>query len=434
MTTTPKHLAMPLPLPSGAVLRNRIVKAAMSEVLAGRHTGTPNEALVRLYERWAESGAGMLLTGNVMVDVHARGELGNVVVEDERDLPLLRRWAAAAQSKGARLWMQINHAGRQAPRSVTSAAVGPSAVAMKGLSSAFSTPRALEDAEVSALVRRFAVTAGIAKKAGFAGVQIHAAHGYLISQFLSPLTNRRDDAWGGDSVRRMRFLLEVVRAVRAEVGAAFPIGVKLNSADFQRGGFGEDESSAVVVALEREGIDLLEISGGNYESPAMMGPGVATSTAKREAYFLEYARKVRGLVKTPLLLTGGLRTAAAMESVIAEGEVDAVGLARPFSFQPDIAAQILSGSADGAVPVDARVGVRILDGMLQALFSQAQMARIARGLEPDLGLSRWLVLALGLTGYLYNPFRRTARRALLPATQTTQTTQTTPTTSTELAA
>lgn len=416
MTTSPVHLAKPLPLPSGSALPNRIVKAAMSEVLAHRHSGTPTEELVRLYERWATSGAGMMLTGNVMIDVESRGELGQVVVEDERHLPILRRWADAAQAHGAKLWMQINHAGRQAPRSVTANAVGPSAVGMKGLTGLFATPRALDGGEVLDLVRRFATTARIAKEAGFSGVQIHAAHGYLVSQFLSPLTNLRDDAWGGDAERRMRFLREIVRAVRAEVGPSFPIGVKLNSADFQRGGFGEDESMGVVVALEKEGIDLLEISGGNYESPAMMGSQRA-STARREAYFLEYARKVRALVKTPLLLTGGMRTARVMESVVASGEVDAVGLGRPLSFEADLPARILRGEA-GAIEVEVKVGIRLLDDMLQAAFSQAQMARMARGLLPDLGISRWRVLAHAFAGYFYNPFRSTKPKALLPAGST----------------
>jgi 2,4-dienoyl-CoA reductase-like NADH-dependent reductase (Old Yellow Enzyme family) len=413
----PVHLARPLALPGGGALPNRIVKAAMSEVLAQRDTGAPTEALVQLYSRWASSGAGLLLTGNVMVSRDSRGEPGNVVIEDERDLALLKRWAAAAQEHGAQLWMQINHAGRQVPRSVTAHTVAPSAVAMKGVGGLFSRPRALEEGEIEAIVDRFAETARIAKLAGFAGVQIHAAHGYLISQFLSPLANLREDAWGGDAERRMRFLLEIVRATRAAVGPSFPIAVKLNSADFQRGGFGEDESMAVVEALAKEGIDLLEISGGNYESPAMMGsPKLAPrkSTVAREAYFLEYARKARGLVAVPLLLTGGLRTARAMESVVADGEVDAVGLARPLAFEPDLPARLLAGTAAGARgDVEARVGIRLFDDLLQSLFSQAQMARLAAGLAPDANLSRWWVLLAGIVhGYLWSPFRSDPRPAM----------------------
>ncbi len=408
---TTMHLASPLTLPNGTVLRNRIAKAAMSEVLAGTHDGTPTEALVNLYRRWAKSGAGLLLTGNVMVSHDARGELAQVVVEDERHLDMLRTWASAAQSEGAALFMQINHSGRQAPRSVTRDPVAPSAVAMK-LGPFFKTPRALEDGEIRAIIRRFAVTARVAKLAGFAGVQIHAAHGYLVSQFLSPLSNMRDDEWGGDPERRMRFLLEIVRAIRAEVGPSFPIAVKLNSADFQRGGFGEEESMNVVRALEKEGIDLLEISGGNYESPAMMHGKKKASTKAREAFFLEYAEKVRALTKLPLLLTGGMRTAATMEKVIASGAVDMVGIGRPLTLEPDLPARLLDGRATAAREVDVRIGVSMLDALLQTMFSQEQLARMGRGLDPDLGISRLRVLFFGIIhGYFYNPFRTMRRPA-----------------------
>ncbi|MBX3188646.1 MAG: NADH:flavin oxidoreductase/NADH oxidase family protein [Labilithrix sp.] len=406
----PIHLARPLALPCGAALPNRIAKAAMSEVLADRDTGAPTDALVELYARWGRSGAGLLLTGNVMVGREARGELGQVVVEDDRHLPILRRWAEAAQAAGARLWMQINHAGRQAPRTITTRPAAPSEIAMKGLRSVFAPPRALSDDDVRAIIRRFAIAARVAKAAGFAGVQIHAAHGYLLSQFLSPLANRRDDTWGGDATRRMRMLLEIVRAVRAEVGAAFPVGVKLNSADFQRGGFDEDESMRVVVSLAAEGVDLLEISGGNYESPAMMGgapnaPKKRASTVAREAFFLDYARKVRAVAKIPLLLTGGMRTSTTMESVVARGEVDAVGMARPMAFEPDLPARILAGEASAAQEVELGVGIRLADDLLHTLFSQAQLARMSHGLAPDPGMSRWRVLLAGIwNGYVANPF------------------------------
>ncbi|HET9989164.1 MAG TPA: hypothetical protein VFQ65_11600, partial [Kofleriaceae bacterium] len=254
-------LDAPLTLRSGATLPNRLAKAAMSEVL-GDATGAPTDALVRLYERWGRSGAGLLITGNVMVDRGGMGEPNNVVIVDDRDLARLRAWATAGQAHGARLWMQLNHAGRQSPRTLTPVPVAPSAIPMKGFFGVFAKPRALEAHEIEALIARFAAAAVVARDAGFAGVQIHAAHGYLISQFLSSRTNRRDDAWGGDAARRSRFLLEIVRAIRAAVGPAFPIGVKLNSADFQRGGFTEEESLEVIRLLDAEGVDLLEVSGG----------------------------------------------------------------------------------------------------------------------------------------------------------------------------
>lgn len=365
----------------------------MSEVLGDAVTGAPTERLVRLYERWGRGGTGLLITGNVMVGQDGRAEVGNVVVEDERDLDVLRRWAAAAQAHGAQLWMQINHGGRQCPRSLNRAPVAPSAVPMRAMGGMFATPRELEAEEIEEMIERFARTAAIAKKAGFSGVQIHAAHGYLVSQFLSPLTNQRDDAWGGDAVRRMRFLLEIVKATRAAVGSKFPIGVKLNSADFQRGGFSGEDAVEVARAIEEAGVDLLEVSGGSYESPAMVGRGelpakMRKSSLAREAYFLEYARDIRAAVRTPILLTGGMRTLGAMTEAIGCGAVDVIGLARPLAYEPDLPARLLDGSATEAKAIDLRTGMKRLDDMLQIFWFQLQLRRMGDGLDPKPGLSR----------------------------------------------
>ncbi|HNH49411.1 MAG TPA: NADH:flavin oxidoreductase, partial [Myxococcota bacterium] len=239
------ELSSPLSLPCGAVLSNRIAKSAMSEDLADRGN-VPGERLFRLYRRWGKGGAGLLITGNVMIDRTALGEPYNVVVEDEKVLPALSAWAAAAREGGVEVWPQLNHPGRQSPRMLSPVPVAPSAVAVQLPGKAFAQPRALSSPEIEALVARFARAAALCKQAGFTGVQIHGAHGYLISQFLSPLSNLREDEWGGSPENRRRFLIEVVRAVRAAVGPTFPVGVKLNSADFQRGGFSEEESMEVV--------------------------------------------------------------------------------------------------------------------------------------------------------------------------------------------
>ena len=395
----------PLALPSGATLPNRIAKAAMSEVLGDHATGAPTDALIRVYERWGRSGAGLLITGNVMVDPQGRGEPGNVVVTDRRHLAQLTRWAAAAQARGTHLWMQLNHAGRQSPRRLSREPVAPSAVPMRGFAGAFAKPRALTSAEIEAIIARFATAAAVAQEAGFAGVQLHAAHGYLISQFLSPLTNRRTDAWGGDVARRTRFLLELVRAIRAAVGPAFPIGVKLNSADFQRGGFTIDEAMTVARSLELAGIDLLEVSGGNYESPAMAGTTERKSTSEREAYFLDYARRIRSATSLPIMLTGGMRTRIVMDEALASGAVDVIGLARPMTHTPDLPARLLDGTLTGAPVVQIRSRVRALDNALQAMWFQAQIHELAGGREPDLDLSRTAALWRGFVAS-FNPFGR----------------------------
>jgi 2,4-dienoyl-CoA reductase-like NADH-dependent reductase (Old Yellow Enzyme family) len=412
-------IAQPLTLRSGVTLRNRLAKAAMSEVLGDRQTYAPTEELVRLYERWGRSGAGLLLTGNVMVDPSGLGEPGNVVVVDDRHLPMLRRWAEAAQAHGAQLWMQLNHAGRQSPRRLTRVPVAPSAVPMRGFAGLFAEPRALAVAEIEALVTRFATAASVAKRAGFSGVQLHAAHGYLISQFLSGRTNRRDDAWGGDAARRSRFLLAVVDAVRAAVGAHFPVAVKLNSADFQRGGFTLEEAIDVARALDRAGIDVLEISGGNYESPAMVGSGELPaaqrqSSREREAYFLEYARQIRAGIATPILLTGGMRSRAVMDEALASGAADLIGLARPMTHTPELPARLLDGTLAAAPSVNVKSRVRVLDDALQTMWFQAQIRELAEGREPNPRLGAWTALWRGVRA-MAAPVARAPERTLVEA-------------------
>lgn len=256
----------PVPLPCGAVLPNRIAKAAMEENLADAGQ-LPGGALFSLYRRWGAGGAGLLLTGNVMVDPRALTTPGGVVIEQGMPLDRFRVWAAVAKESGARIWMQLNHPGRQVMADMGNPTFGPSSVAMDlgKHSKRFDVPQAMDDGRIEDVIRRFAHAAALAEMAGFDGVQIHAAHGYLISQFLSPLTNRRDDRWGGDLAGRARLLVEVVRAVRERVAPAFAVGVKLNSADFQRGGFDEADARDVVRMLGGCGVDLVELSGGSVD-------------------------------------------------------------------------------------------------------------------------------------------------------------------------
>ncbi|MEW5855516.1 MAG: NADH:flavin oxidoreductase/NADH oxidase family protein [Myxococcota bacterium] len=390
VVSPPLLISRPLPLPCGVTLPNRIAKAAMAELLADHH-GAPTEGLVRLYSRWAKGGAGLLITGNVMVDPARLGEPGDVAVQDARDLPMLKRWAEAARSGGSQVWMQINHPGRQ---SMTPDPVAPSAVPMQVGGGVFKTPRALVESEIEDIVRRFATTASVAREAGFTGVEVHGAHGYLVNQFLSPRTNQRQDAWGGSLENRMRFLLEVVRAIRRVVGKDFPLAVKLNSADFQRGGFSEEDSMSVVRTLTGEGLDLLEVSGGTYESAAMTGVTPRKeSTVAREAYFLDYAAKVRDLLNIPLMLTGGFRTTAGMEAALQEGAIDVVGMARPLAQEPDLPARLLEGTAARSQAQPRRTGIRYIDGLVEVSWYQQQLQRMGEGKDPDPTRGPWRVLA-----------------------------------------
>jgi len=386
----------PLQLPCGLVLPNRIMKAAMSEALADSGN-SPGTRLERLYRTWSRGGYGLLVTGNVMVDRTQLGEPDNVVIEDERDLDALILWAKSSHDAGVPIWVQLNHPGRQSnPLAVGHIPVAPSAVPMNLPGSR--TPRGLTSFEIEDIIERFVTAAAVCETAGFDGVQVHGAHGYLVTQFLSPLTNLRDDDWGGDPGRRMRFLLEIVRRIRARVSPGFAMSVKLNSADFQRGGFSEDESRDVVAALAAEGLDMIEISGGNYESPAMSG-SAAASTRAREAYFLDYARSVRQLAGDVLLaVTGGFRSRETIQEALRAGDCDVVGLARPTVTTPDAAAAILSERMEvlptrelhyGMRRVLARfVDVKALDGVLNISWNTDQLHRLGAGREPDLDRGR----------------------------------------------
>jgi len=405
-TDTTRVLDTPFVLPSGAEVKNRIVKAAMSEQLASL-TGAPTPELERLYARWAAGGAGMLITGNVMIDQRSLGEPRNVVVEDERDMDALRRWAASAKTNDTTAIVQINHPGRQSFVGLSSRVVAPSAIAIDYPGAA--KPRALTGDEIGELIARFAETARIVVEAGFDGVQLHGAHGYLISQFLSPAANQRDNEWGGDAERRRRFLLEVTRAMRAAIGPDRILAIKLNSSDFQRGGFTEEESLEVIEQLDAENIDLLEISGGTYEAPAMTGT-IAESTRRREAYFLEFAEAVRQITTVPLMVTGGFRTKVGMTDAITTGATDLVGLARPLALEPELPATLVRGLAFTRSAFELKtIGVKKLDGIADLYWTQHQLHRIGMGKNPDptYGALRALLSAMHSNGV--NTFRR--RRA-----------------------
>ncbi|MBU2873793.1 NADH:flavin oxidoreductase/NADH oxidase family protein [Marinobacter salexigens] len=385
-------LSKPLSLKNGKIIPNRFAKSAMSETL-GTIDNRVTQELVTLYRTWAEGGTGLSITGNVMVDRRHIGEPQNVVLEDEQDIELLKAWAKAGKAGGKQIWMQLNHPGKQIPKMLNKEPVSPSAIPFrKEMQSMFGTPRALTGPEVEDIVERFARSAAIAEKAGFDGVQIHGAHGYLVSQFLSPHHNQRTDEWGGSAEKRMKFVLEVYRAIRASTNPDFCVGIKLNSADFQRGGFTEDESLAVIDALASEGIDLVEVSGGNYESPAMAkgtgkgkgSGGVKQSTLAREAYFLEFAEKVRKRVDVPLMVTGGFRTSEGMARAIASGATDLVGLARPLVVEPDLPNRIMSGEAFTSLVRPIKTGIKAIDNMalMEVSWYARQLGRMGNGKPP----------------------------------------------------
>ncbi|MBJ8438839.1 NADH:flavin oxidoreductase [Acinetobacter lactucae] len=382
-------LASPLTLACGITIPNRIAKSAMSEQLADRY-GSPTTDLQQLYAAWAKGGAGLLITGNVMIDSRAFVEPRNVVLESAKFLQANKLWAQAAQAHGAKIIMQINHPGRVSVLPLLKKPIGPSTVGLDlPAMNIIRIPRAMTEQEIHEQINRFAQTARLAVEAGFDGVQVHAAHGYLLSQFLSPLSNVRNDQWGGSPENRRRILIETVRAVRAAIGKDKILSVKLNSADFQKGGLSQEESLQIALALEAEGIDLLEISGGNYESPAQLGYAPDRSI-QRDAYFIDYATALRKQSKLPLMLTGGLRNTSFMNQIVSDGIVDLVGMARPFAIEPDLAIKLLAGKSIAETVEVPSVGYKPVDAYLQLAWHLAQFSRISRGQpsKPIKGLLR----------------------------------------------
>jgi len=387
-------------LPCGAKLKNRLAKSAMSENMCPKKH-RPTKQLIQAYQQWANGGAGLIVTGNIMIDRNAIAEPGNVLVNNKNDFALLKEWASVVKNTDLHLWPQINHPGRQAMGFLNKEVVAPSAISLniKGMSALFKKPRALEEAEILTIIERFGDTASILQEAGFSGIQIHAAHGYLVSQFLSPLSNQRKDQWGGSLENRARFVVEIYRNIRHKTGLQFPIGIKINSADFQRGGFTEEESMEVVKILGAEGIDLIEVSGGTYEKPAMTGFNRKQSTIDREAYFIDYVKKVRSLLSTPLMLTGGFRTVATMENAIKEDALDVIGLARPFTLYPNLPQRIFEQDLKSiSVPVP-KTGISTLDssGYVDIKWHEMQIKRLGKGKKPKANLSAYAAVGHNIT-------------------------------------
>lgn len=348
-----RKLADAVTLPCGVQVANRIAKAALTEGLAGGDNHA-NDRFVRLYRRWGEGGAGMLITGNVLVDRRHLERGGNLAIEGPQSneaLSALAGMAAAAKAHGSLIVMQLNHAGRQTQKMINRHPFAPSDIGLKMGNGRFGTPVPMSEAEIERTIDGFVHAARVAEQVGFDGVEVHAAHGYLTSQFLSPLSNRRDDQWGGSLANRARFLLEIIRRVRAATRSRFIVSVKLNSADFQRGGFSEDDSATVAGWLQAEGLDFVEVSGGNYEQPRMidfdrkdpLAANKRESTRRREAYFLDFVPKLRAKVTIPVMVTGGFRSVEAMQRAVAEDGVDFIGLGRPIILDPDAPARILAG-------------------------------------------------------------------------------------------
>ena len=425
-----------LTLESGLTFSNRLVKAAMTEGLADPRNCV-TEAHLTLYRRWAEGGIGGMITGNVQIDRNHLERAGNVVIDGQpsnEEMDMFSRWAEAGKSQGAAMIMQVSHAGRQTPKLINPRPAAPSPVPLGLPGGQFGQPRAMTREEIRAVVEGFGNAASVARQAGFDGIQVHAAHGYLLSSFLSPLANQREDDYGGPLENRARLLAECVEEARVAAGPGFSVSVKLNSADFQKGGFSFEDCLAVIDILNELGVDFVEISGGNYEQPRMMDteglepvfdPGVRESTRQREAYFLKYARAVQARSRLPLMVTGGFRTLAAMNSALVEGEADLIGLGRPLCVDTDTPKRLLTGEIAAAEQWEKklRIGpgllgpnspvklVKALNGFGVMGWYYEQLRRLGAGKDADPKLG---VLPAFLANQKNEKRTQRARKAAMP--------------------
>ena len=401
-------------LPCGTTLKNRICKSALTERIA-EGNNLVNQKHLNLYEKWAEGDVGTVLTGNVQVDKRYLESAGNVAIEKSNykdQIDLLRKWTEVGTKNNTNLWMQISHAGRQTPGDLNMKPVAPSDVGLKIPGRKYGTPIPLTNEEIEDVIERFIFTAKVAHDTGFTGIQIHSAHGYLMSEFLSPDINKRDDEWGGSLKNRSRVLLRIINGCREALGDNYPISVKLNSADFQKGGFSAEDSSKVASMLSEAKIDLLEISGGTYEQPRLLGLDTVSinpkrseirkeSTIAREAYFLAYTEEIKKVIDIPLMVTGGFRSRLAMETAINQGACEIVGIGRPLCSDPLSVKKLLDRSIDvlptfektlsiGPGWLSQRSPFRLIQALnafgIQSWF-YSQIRRISEGLSPDLSLN-----------------------------------------------
>jgi 2,4-dienoyl-CoA reductase-like NADH-dependent reductase (Old Yellow Enzyme family) len=321
---------------------NRLVRSATAERMADQE-GRPLPPLERLYEELTQGGVGLIITGHMYVHPSGKAHDEMTGIYSDELVPDLAELARAVHDLGGRIVPQINHGGMNSVAKEICEPLAPSAIDEPFLAK---PAREMTPTEVKGAIEAFADAARRSQEAGFDGVQIHAAHGYLISQFLSPFVNRRTDKWGGSAEKRIRLLREVCAAVREEVGDDYPVLLKLGMEDGVEGGLSSGEGAGIIAALDRMGIDAVEISGGLGGKNKTLNVRKGIKSEAKEAYFLPLAREARRHTEIPILLVGGFRSRSVMERVLAEGAADFISLCRPLISEPDLPNQLRFGLSD----------------------------------------------------------------------------------------
>lgn len=309
-------------------IKNRIVRSATAERLADDITGFPKPSLQDLWINLARGGAGLIITGHMYVHISGKCHPEMTGIHDDRAIPIFQDIVNAVHKEGAKIAVQINHGGMQCSREAVLETIAPSDVDFPFLPQ---PARSMKEEEISMIIDSYAQAARRANVSGFDAIQIHAAHGYLINQFTSPLVNRREDNWGGDYPRRLTFLKEVIKVVREQVGIDFPVFIKFGMQDFIDGGLTVDVGSKIVSEMEEMGLDAVEVSGGIQANNTKKG----INSKEKEAYYRPFARKIKELTNFPVILVGGLRSKEIMEDVLESGDADFVSLSRPLINTPN---------------------------------------------------------------------------------------------------
>ncbi|ATZ56784.1 hypothetical protein BCIN_14g00210 [Botrytis cinerea B05.10] len=380
---------------SGKVARNRFLKGAMSERQSSwdpkdfKSRGIPFTSLVNVYKRWGEGEYGQILTGNVMIEYDHLESMGNSIIpldapfEGER----FERFAAmakAGKAHGSLMVAQVSHPGRQVESRIQPNPISASDVQLTSspMGLTFNKPRPATQEDINSIVDKFAHAAEYLEKAGFDGIQLHGAHGYLLAQFLSKTTNKRTDKYGGSLENRFRIIQEVADEIHKRVKPDFIVGIKMNSVEFQQDGFTPEDAKAACQALEGARFDYVELSGGTYEESAFVHK--RESTKKRENFFIEFAEEiVKPLTKTKTYVTGGFKTVGAMVSAL--DTVDGVGLGRPAAQEFRLPKDILEGRVTAA----KKLAVDDTNFMISNVAAGTQMSQVGKDQEPiDLSIEK----------------------------------------------
>ncbi|KAF2465034.1 NADH oxidase [Lindgomyces ingoldianus] len=367
---------------------NRFLKGAMTERLSSWHPtdlparGIPSKEVINVYRRWGEGGLGTMLTGNIQIELDQLEAAGNLIIPRTEPpsgprFEAFAELAEVAKREGSLIVAQVSHPGRQCQNTIQKDPVSASDVKLEGnlFGMEFNKPHAATQNEINIIVEGFAHAAEYLEKAGFDGIELHGAHGYLIAQFLSETTNLRTDSYGGTIPNRARIIVEIAAAIRSRVSPSFILGIKLNSVEFQARGFQPSDAREICKILEENRFDFVELSGGTYEQLGFVHK--RESTKKREAFFIEFADMIVPVLKeTKAYVTGGFHTASAM--VDALKTVDGVGLARPVCQEPRLCKDILSGKVNSVIQ-------KVFDEndfMIQNLVAGTQIKLIGMGYEP----------------------------------------------------